>query len=191
VKELRADVNKSDDEGWTALAWATYFDHHDTARYLVEELGADVNIPDNGGWTPLSLAASKGHFDVIRLLLRLGAGIDPKDDNGMTPLMIASAEKHYTIVKWLVKAGADTQNAEGSVTAVGVSREASASAEQTSYLESKMHCSNASCSGAGIMKCTGCKQARYCAEACQLAHWKAHKANCKRWRAEMAAGMGS
>jgi hypothetical protein len=40
------------------------------------------------------------------------------------------------------------------------------------------------------MKCTGCKQARYCAEECQLAHWKAHKADCKRWSAEAKVGKG-
>ena len=56
--------------------------------------------------------------------------------------------------------------------------------EQIAYLEAKMHCSNPGCSGAGIMKCTGCKQVRYCGEACQLAHWKAHKADCKRPKKE-------
>jgi hypothetical protein len=32
-----------------------------------------------------------------------------------------------------------------------------------------MHCSSPGCSGAEILKCTtGCKNARYCREACQL-----------------------
>jgi hypothetical protein len=43
-----------------------------------------------------------------------------------------------------------------------------------------MHCSNPGCEGAGIRKCTWCKQARYCGQPCFLAHWKAHKADCKR-----------
>jgi hypothetical protein len=40
------------------------------------------------------------------------------------------------------------------------------------------------------MKCTGCKQARYCGKVCQLAHWKAHKSDCKQWSAERAADKG-
>jgi hypothetical protein len=104
--------------------------------------------------------------------------------------MIASHEKHHEIVKWLVKAGADTQTLyhnDPNSTAAALSRTAGASAEQTAYLEAKTHCSNVGYSGAGIMKCTGCKQARYSGEACQLAHWKAHKADCRWWSAEVAA----
>jgi hypothetical protein len=42
----------------------------------------------------------------------------------------------------------------------------------------------------GIKRCPACKQARYCGEPCQYAHWKAHKANCKRWSAELKVGTG-
>jgi hypothetical protein len=38
-----------------------------------------------------------------------------------------------------------------------------------------------------VKKCTGCKQARYCGEPCQLAHWTAHKTDCRRWTAELEA----
>jgi hypothetical protein len=37
------------------------------------------------------------------------------------------------------------------------------------------------------MKYTGCKQARFCGQLCQLAHWKAHKLSCKRWSANADA----
>jgi ankyrin repeat protein len=198
VKELGVDVNRRDDHGCTALAIAAFFGYHDTVRYLVEELGANVNIRDNGGRAPLSMGAGHGHLDVVRVLLKLRADIDVADDDGETPLMAASVHEHYEIVKWLVKAGADTQIkvgtdtqiAEGTSTAAKLSREVGASAEQTAYLEAKTHCSNSGCSGAGIKKCTGCKQARYCGEACQLGHWKAHKADCRRWSAELAAEKG-
>jgi hypothetical protein len=104
--------------------------------------------------------------------------------------MVASVYNHEEVVVWLVKAGADTQatfpiSAE---TAADVSREAGASASQTAYLEAKTHCSNPGCSGAGLKKCPACKQARYCGEPCQLAHWKAHKVDCKRRSAELSAG---
>jgi hypothetical protein len=103
--------------------------------------------------------------------------------------------KHEDIARWLVKAGANTQASaafKGSeFTAAALSNSLGASAEQTAYLEAKTHCSSFGCSGAGVLKCTGCKQARYCGEACQLAHWKAHKADCRRWSAELAAGTGN
>jgi hypothetical protein len=106
--------------------------------------------------------------------------------------MFASHGKHAELVKWLVKEGADllTKMDGGRIRAVEISRVIGTSAEQTAYLEAKTHCSNTGCSGAGIMKCTGCKQARYCGEKCQLAHSQAHKADCKRWRAEAKTGKG-
>jgi hypothetical protein len=64
-------------------------------------------------------------------------------------------------------------------TAADVSKWFDAPAALTEYLEAKQHCSNPGCSGAGLKKCTGCKQARYCKQACQLAHWPAHKVECK------------
>ncbi|CCM04095.1 uncharacterized protein FIBRA_06254 [Fibroporia radiculosa] len=39
------------------------------------------------------------------------------------------------------------------------------------------------CRGKGkprLLACKGCMKVRYCSEACQKKHWKAHKANCKR-----------
>jgi hypothetical protein len=139
------------------------------------------------------MAASQGKLDVVRCLLKLGANVNQADNSGITPLMAASFCKHEEVVVWLVKAGANTQaTIPGQIDAraADASRLAGASASQTAYLEAKTHCSNPGCSGAGLKKCPACKQARYCGEPCQLAHWKAHKADCKRWSAEVAAGKG-
>jgi hypothetical protein len=139
------------------------------------------------------VAASHGHLAVVRALVRdFGADLNHADEHGITALMAASYGKHAELMKWLVKEGADplkAMTADGA-TAADFSKAVSASVEQTAYLEAKMHCSKTGCSGAGIMKCTGCKQARYCGEECQLAHWQAHKADCKRWRSEAKAGRG-
>jgi hypothetical protein len=109
--------------------------------------------------------------------------------------MVASMAKHADIVRWLVKASADTQASaafDGTIfTAATISESIEASPEQTAYLEAKTHCSSPGCSGVGLLKCTGCRQARYCGEACQLAHWKAHKADCRRWSAELAPKKGN
>jgi hypothetical protein len=176
------------------------------ATCLVIELGADVDRANSEGCTALWLAAGKGRLDLVRELLKLKADINHASKTGVTPLMIASNRKNEEVVTWLVKAGADTQatmpgfddtaaDVSGSSTGGGFTtadflRQVSASTSQTAYLEAKTHCSNPGCSGGGLKKCPACKQARYCGEPCQLAHWKAHKADCKRWSAELAAGKG-
>jgi hypothetical protein len=196
VKVLGAAVDKADQKGGTALHHATASKHVALVRLLVNELIADVNKADLDGRTALWIATCDGNLAIVKCLVNeLGADIDKADRRGGTPLMAASAMKHADVVKWLVKAGANTQASaafDGSeFTAAAFSNSLGASAEQTAYLEAKTHCSSPGCKGAGLLKCTGCKQARYCGEACQLAHWKAHKADCRRWSAELAAGIGN
>jgi ankyrin repeat protein len=195
VKELGADVNQAQETGATALIMAAQEGHANILQVLVEELGADINQADTEVCSPMLWAASKGRLSIVRTLLKLRANVNQADNNRVTPLMSASFHKHAAVVKFLVKVGADTQAVTKEIagtadTAAFYSRDAGASAEQTAYLEAKTHCSNTGCSGAGIMTCPRCKQARYCQQACGEAHWKAHKADCKRWSAELEAGKG-
>ena len=196
VQELGADVNVADEANFTAFFAAAQQGKLAALRCLVDEFGADINQTWRDGASALHPAANSGHLDVVRYLVKeLGADINQAGTTGVTPLISASMGKQADVVRWLVKEGADPQASlllEGNlVTAADFSREMDASPEQTAYLEAKMHCSNPDCGGAGQHKCQGCFQARYCGQACQLAHWKAHKADCKRWSAELAAGAGS
>jgi hypothetical protein len=180
VKELRADVNQVNDTGATALLKAVQQGHLAVVECLVKELGANVNHAASCGSTALHVAAENGNLAVVRCLLKVpGVDINRRRNDGATPLILASCHKHTQVVIWLVKRGADVQTTSKYGTAENLSRAYGASIAQTAYLDAKTHCSNTGCSGAGLMKCTGCKQARYCGEACQLAHWKAHKAACK------------
>jgi ankyrin repeat protein len=195
VKDLQADVNKADLDGCTPLWLAVQLGDLAMVRVLGKELHAEINKADQKGYSPLRVAVQQGSFAIVQCLVKeLGADIDQADQHGGTPFMVASARNHPGIVKWLVKAGADTQgfieNEGNDGTATTISKDFVASTEQTAYLISKTHCSNTGCSGAGLLKCTGCRQARYCVEACQLTHWKAHKADCRRWSAELATGKG-
>jgi hypothetical protein len=180
VKEFGADVNQASNEGFTPIFLAAQEGHLLAVSCLGKELGADVSRANNAGCTPLYMAAQKGNLSMVQYLAKeLGANIHQGEKRGGTPLMAASNYKHTSIVKWLIKAGADPQVSAPWGTAANLSKKVGASAEQTAYLEAKTHCSSPECSGAGIMKCTGCKQTRYCGEPCQLAHWKTHKADCK------------
>jgi hypothetical protein len=198
VKELGADVNKPDDRGRTPLCITAQMGDLAIMRALVKDLHADVNKTDQAGYSPLWIAARVGDLAIVQCLVKeLGADVDLAGEEGTTPLMVASVLKHTDIVKWLIKAGANAQAAmvgchnDFTGTALDFSKILGASSAQTAYLEAKTHCSSQGCSGAGLLKCTGCRQARYCGESCQLSHWKAHKADCRRWSTELEASKGS
>jgi ankyrin repeat protein len=190
VKELGADVNHVGHFGATPCHAACFSGNQRMLYCLVKELGADVNKGNENGFTSLMIAIQKGDLDMVRSLIEdFGADINKATHDGRTPLMMASYHKHAKIVHLLTKHGADSQvSAPDFGTAANVSSQVGAPAELTAYLESKMHCSNPGCSGAGVKKCTGCKQARYCWQACQLAHWPAHKAACKAHQAKAGKG---
>jgi ankyrin repeat protein len=187
--ELGADVNHARKDGMTALLISVLNDHVLVVRCLVEEFGADVNKAEGTGKTPLYMAAEHGHLTVLRCLVEeLGADVNKAERDGRTPLMVAARNQYQVgdraeckkVIAYLLKHGADPQAiAPVYGTAADVSIHYGATAEQTAYLQSKTHCSNTGCGGAGLKKCTGCKQARYCGKQCQLAHWPEHKAECK------------
>jgi ankyrin repeat protein len=180
VAELGADVNKADEIGTTPLMIAAHLGHLAVVRCLAMEHAAEINKSDRVGATALIVAAQGGHLDVVQCLVEeFGADVNLATHNGRTALIIASYGKHDKVVKWFLKHGANAQATTARGTAADASRAGGAPIAQTEYLEAKAHCSNTGCSGAGLKKCTGCKQARYCGQVCQLAHWKAHKADCK------------
>jgi hypothetical protein len=169
--------------------------HMAVMRCMVMELGYDVNTSNRIGATPCFVAAQHGNLAVLKCLVKeLGADINITAHGSVTPLMAASINKHAEIVQWMIKEGADTQTPapihshDFVGTAADASKAVGASVEQTASLEAKTHCSNPGCNGAATERCPACKQARYCGEPCQYAHWKAHKADCKRWSAELQVG---
>jgi hypothetical protein len=184
-----ADVNVGDKVGNTALHQAVGNEHLAVVRCLAKDFNANVNAPNITGCTVLFRAVEKGNLEMVRLLIgELGANVNHADKAGLTPLMYAAFNKYEKVAKYLIKHGANPQTSSNDVgMAADVSKLYGAPTKQTAYFEAKTHCTNLDCSGAGLMKCTGCKQARYCGSQCQLAHWKAHKADCKRLSADLDA----
>jgi ankyrin repeat protein len=180
LSELGADVNGKSGNCFSPLHMTAQENRVEMLQCLVSEFGADVNKLDEDGDSPLNIAAQNGSFDCVRLLVKFGSKIDHANYKGYTSLLVA-AEFMEFIAKWLVKAGANPQLAHTvDGTAADISRACGASPEQTAYLEAKAHCAHPGCSGAGTKKCQGCMQARFCGLPCHLAHWPAHKAECRR-----------
>jgi ankyrin repeat protein len=92
-----ADVNATDEVGWTPLHRAvigSHTDHTETAEFLIAS-GADVNARNAIGWTPLFYAAAKtgsGHKEIGELLIASDADVNALSVNGKTPLDLANDE---------------------------------------------------------------------------------------------------
>ena len=67
-----ADVNNTNNDGNTALIWATRRDRLEIVKLLLAEK-ANVNDRSNGGDTALILAARYDHLELVKLLKEHGA----------------------------------------------------------------------------------------------------------------------
>lgn len=119
-----------DAKGVSALMWAVYYGHPETAKLLAEAKGTvdlfeaaalgDLEAvqglvsPDSvkqespDGFTALGLAAYFGHIAVVNLLIEAGSELNRASNNpiGAAPLHSALANGHISVAKRLVEAGA-------------------------------------------------------------------------------------
>eukprot|EP01042_Synura_sphagnicola_P001333 gene1333-1511_t len=71
-------VDELDENGRTALMWATLKGHEETMIMLLDN-GAAIDIQDEGGLTALMFSCGVANINVTRLLLDRGANIRIKD----------------------------------------------------------------------------------------------------------------
>jgi ankyrin repeat protein len=102
------DVNATQEDGATALAWAVHWDHRDTVERLLEA-GADPGIGNDYGITPLFLAAKNRSISMVKTLLEVEGGADPNTTlwSGETLLMTAARSGFIEVVEVLLEHGAD------------------------------------------------------------------------------------
>ena len=115
VKSLinaQADLNQRDDDGFTALIYATVAGHSEIVKLLLEK-GAYTYQAGKYGRTSLHRAVNEGHLEIVKLLLEKGADPNQADKIlGWTPLDRAVNEGHLEIVKLLLEKGADPNQAD-------------------------------------------------------------------------------
>jgi ankyrin repeat protein len=97
----KVDINASQPDGATALAWTIHLDERAMAEALLNA-GANVNTTDEYGETPLTLACATGDSVIVQRLLAAGANVDAARWNGETALMIAAGSGSLDAVKMLV-----------------------------------------------------------------------------------------
>ncbi|CCJ30506.1 unnamed protein product [Pneumocystis jirovecii] len=94
--------NVLDDQGVTALHWASINDHVDVVRYLVLN-GVDVNAQDGEFHaTPLHWAAKNGNLYTVHMLLHHGACLHFTDVQGFTALHLATHCSSVMLVLYLL-----------------------------------------------------------------------------------------
>ncbi|RUX07149.1 ankyrin repeat domain-containing protein [Mesorhizobium sp. M2A.F.Ca.ET.037.01.1.1] len=109
-----ADINQTDEGGWSALHLAAHNARMAVLEALIARPAIDVNSRNKWKSTPLSLAAAKGHYDCIQALVRHPQiDIDARADyNGRTALIEAAGNWHLDAVTLLVEHGADVNAAD-------------------------------------------------------------------------------
>ena len=105
------DVNETQADGTSALAWAVYHDDISSTELFLK-FGADPNIANDLGVTPLSLACENGNATIISKLLQAGADSNKARVTGVTPLMLCANMGTSVAVEELIKHGADVNVSE-------------------------------------------------------------------------------
>ncbi|XP_056308630.1 ankyrin repeat and SAM domain-containing protein 6 [Danio aesculapii] len=106
-----AHVDGTDEEGNTALMFASAGGHELLVRFLLRK-GASVDRRNHYGWTPLMQAARFGHVSVAHLLLENGAEINARNRMGASVLAMAARGGHTHTVKLLLENGAFVDDCE-------------------------------------------------------------------------------
>jgi len=96
----------TNDQGYTPLILASYYNHIEAVRYLVETSKVDVDIQSNMG-TALMASVVKNHVELSLLLLSFGADPNLVDVNGTSALHYATMFQHKALVHALIQADAD------------------------------------------------------------------------------------
>ena len=102
------NVNATQADGATALAWAVHWGDQDTAQRLLEA-GANPDIANDYGVTPLFLAIKNRSTAMVETLLEVEGGADPNTVrwSGETALMTAAKTGQIDMVNLLLAQGAD------------------------------------------------------------------------------------
>ncbi len=101
-----ADLNQKDNDGWTVLIFAAWYNRSKIAQMLITA-GAELNQKDNDGRNALIVAAWGNHSEIAQMLITAGAELNQKDNNGKTALIGAAQWNYLEIAQILITAGAE------------------------------------------------------------------------------------
>jgi len=93
--------------GCTALHYATFYNHLEAVKLLVEH-EADIDVQNTSGITPINWAVEKGNIEIVSYLLDK---CDPSipDNFGLTPLHKAVISGNLDMVKLLLSCNTESE----------------------------------------------------------------------------------
>ena len=91
------DIDARDDNGRTALIWASEYGHERVVQMLLDK-GADVNAQGDFYGNALQAASYRGHEGVVQMLLGKGADVNAQGGFYGNALRAASNGSHEKVV---------------------------------------------------------------------------------------------
>ena len=90
-------IDKQNKKGYSALMWASEYDHAEVAELLLDKR-AQVDLPSANGSTAMIMACRKGHMKVVEMLHKRGASIEVELKGGAkSALAAASRARHKEV----------------------------------------------------------------------------------------------
>lgn len=111
IKKDKSCVNKTDENGWTALLCAADHGYYDCLQVLIAAK-AQIDVGNSEDATPLIFAAQNGRIDCVNALIAAKAQIDLGDKDDETALMHAAEQGKSDCVEALIGAGAQVNKTD-------------------------------------------------------------------------------
>lgn len=106
VKRGNVDITYVDDDGRSALHYASELGMLSLTRFLTEQ-GADLNYTDKWGQTALHFAASSRQREMVLYLLEQGADSTIADNKGVLPIHLVTNRGQHDLLKLFLEHGSD------------------------------------------------------------------------------------
>lgn len=107
------DINKLDENKWSALHYAVFFKSKNAVAFLKLK-DADFNVKGKHSIRPLHLAAKNDDVDMLKFLMWAGANGNVNDDFGDTPLHWAISAKSQNAIDFFISKKDIDLNSPGS-----------------------------------------------------------------------------
>ncbi len=109
-----AKLDEVDNDGSTALMWATYSDNAEAVKILLKA-GAGKDLQDSRGKTAVMFAVESDKIQSLNALIAAKVNLEIKDETGWTAMHWAASTGSTDSLKAIIRAGAkkDIQDSDG------------------------------------------------------------------------------
>ena len=107
VERHKFDVDRADNDGWTALHHSARNGSYDLVRFFTD-LGTDIHLNTKSGRNCLHIAALNGHLPLCKALVeRHKFDVHRADNDGLTTLHHSARNGRYDLVRFFTDLGTD------------------------------------------------------------------------------------